>query len=117
MSAHTGCQRCQIRRVTIRMRSRENAMGMAGNLCYCLISVSCSVVPDSLQLHGLQPTRLLCPWDFLGRDTGVGCHCLPQGIFPNQGSNSDLLHCGQILYHLSHQGTVEFKSIFICSGL
>ena len=44
-------------------------------------------------------------------------HFLLQGIFPNQGSNSDLLHCGQILYHLSHQGTVEFKSIFICSGL
>ena len=26
--------------------------------------------------HGLQPTRLLCPWDFLGKSTGVGCHCL-----------------------------------------
>ena len=31
---------------------------------------------DSLQPHGLQPTRLLCPWDFLGKSTGVGCHCL-----------------------------------------
>ena len=28
------------------------------------------------EFHGLQPTRLLCPWDFLGRSTGVGCHCL-----------------------------------------
>ena len=35
-----------------------------------------SVVPDSSQPHGLQPTRLLCPWDFLGKSTGVGCHCL-----------------------------------------
>ena len=26
--------------------------------------------------HGLQPTRLLCPWDFPGKSTGVGCHCL-----------------------------------------
>ena len=26
--------------------------------------------------HGLQPTRLLCPWDFPGKTTGVGCHCL-----------------------------------------
>ena len=35
-----------------------------------------SVVSDSLRLHGLQPTRLLCPWDFPGKSTGVGCHCL-----------------------------------------
>ena len=37
---------------------------------------SCSVVSDSLWPHGLQPTRLLCPWDFPGKCTGVGCHCL-----------------------------------------
>ena len=37
---------------------------------------SCSVVSDSQQLHGLQPTRLLRPWDFPGKSTGVGCHCL-----------------------------------------
>ena len=35
-----------------------------------------SVVSDSSRLHGLQPTRLLCPWDFPGKSTGVGCHCL-----------------------------------------
>ena len=35
-----------------------------------------SVVSDSLRLHGLQPTRLLHPWDFPGKSTGVGCHCL-----------------------------------------
>ena len=37
-----------------------------------------SVVSDSSQPHGLQPTRLLCPWDFPGKSTGVGCHCLPR---------------------------------------
>ena len=37
---------------------------------------SCSVVFDSSRPHGLQPTRLLRPWDFLGKSTGVGCHCL-----------------------------------------
>ena len=37
---------------------------------------SCSVVSDSLRSHGLQPTRLLCPWDFPGKSTGVGYHCL-----------------------------------------
>ena len=35
-----------------------------------------SVVSDSSQSHGLQPTRLLHPWDFPGKSTGVGCHCL-----------------------------------------
>ena len=37
---------------------------------------SCSVVPNSSRPHGLQPTSLLCPWDFPGKSTGVGCHCL-----------------------------------------
>ena len=37
-----------------------------------------SVVSDSSRPHGLQPTRLLCPWDFPGKSTGVGCHCLLQ---------------------------------------
>ena len=39
-----------------------------------------------------QPTRLLCPWDFPGNSTGVGCHFLLQGIFPTQESNLNLLH-------------------------
>ena len=37
---------------------------------------SCSVVSDSSRPHGLQPARLLCPWDFPGKSTRVGCHCL-----------------------------------------
>ena len=47
----------------------------------------------------------LCPWDSLGKNTGVGCHCLLQGIFPSQGLNLGLPHCRQILYRLSHQGS------------
>ena len=35
-----------------------------------------SVMSDPQQPHGLQPTRLLCPWDFPGKSTGMGCHCL-----------------------------------------
>ena len=42
--------------------------------------------------------------DSLGKNTGVGCHFLLQGIFPTQGWNPGLLHCRQILYPLSHQG-------------
>ena len=43
--------------------------------------------------------------DSPGKHTGVGCHALLQGIFPTQGSNPGLLHCRQILYLLSHQGS------------
>ena len=48
--------------------------------------------------------RFLCPWDSLGKHTGVGCHALLQGIFPTKGSNLGLLHCRQIFLSLSHQG-------------
>ena len=51
-----------------------------------------SVVSDSLWPRGLVPARLLCPWNFSGKNTGVGCHFLLQGIFPTQGSNPLLLH-------------------------
>ena len=50
-----------------------------------------SVMSDSLQPHGLWPTRLLCPWDFPVKNTGVSCHFLLQGIFPTQGSSPYLL--------------------------
>ena len=52
----------------------------------------CSVVSNSLQLHGEWPARLLCPWDSPDKNTGVGCHFLLQGIFLTQGSNLCLLH-------------------------
>ena len=71
----------------------------------CLTSISFSVVSDSLLLHGLQTSRLLCPWNSPGMNTGVGSHALLQGIFPTQALNLSLLHCRQVLYHLSHQGS------------
>ena len=58
-----------------------------------------------LRPHGLWPARLLCPWDSPGKNTGVGCHFLLQGIFLTQESNPGLLHCRQMLYCLSHQGS------------
>ena len=63
-------------------------------------SESHSVVSDSLRPHGL-----CIPWNSSGQDTGVGGLCLPQGIFPTQGSNPGLPHCKQILYRLSHKGS------------
>ena len=70
----------------------------------CCTMLSCSVMPDSLRLHGLQLARLLCPWNSLGNNTGVGSHSLLYGIFPTQGLNPGTSHCRQILHHLSHQG-------------
>ena len=62
--------------------------------CVC---VSPSFISDSVWPHGLQASRLLCPWDFfLGKNTGVGSHSLLQGIFPTQDLNPGLLHCRQI---------------------
>ena len=68
-------------------------------------SVNLSVASNSLRSHTLQPARLLCPWNFPGKNTGVGCHSLLQGIFLTQGSNPGLLNCRQILYCLSHKQT------------
>ena len=50
--------------------------------------------------------RLLCPWDFPGKNPGVGCHFLLQEIFLTQGSNPGFPHCRQMLYHVSHQGSL-----------
>ena len=52
---------------------------------------TCSVVSNSLQPSGLEPARLLCSWNFLGKNTGVRCHFPPQGIFPIEESNLHLL--------------------------
>ena len=76
-----------------------------GIFCMAQESVSHSVLSKSLQPHGLQPTRLLCPWNSLGRNCGAGCHSLLWGIFPTRGWNLGLPYCRQVLYHLSHQGS------------
>ena len=57
--------------------------------------------------------RLLTPWDFPDKCTGVGCHFLLQEIFSTQGLNPDLPHCRQKLYHLSHQGSPLSKVIWL----
>ena len=54
----------------------------------------CAQLLSRVQLlwpHGLEPASLLCPWDLPGKNTGVGCHFLFQGIFLTQGSNPSLL--------------------------
>ena len=64
-------------------------------LCVCMCVLNHWAVPNSLLPHGLWPARLLCPWNFLGKNIGVGCHFLVQGIFLTQGRVCLLcfLHC------------------------
>ena len=68
-------------------------------------SVCCSVVSHSLRPHGLEPTRLLCPWDFSGNNTGVGSHSLLHGMFLTQGSSPNLLSHSVALGQLFDLGT------------
>ena len=61
-------------------------------VCVCVCVCVCAVAPvvsNSLPPYG--PSRLLCPWDSPGKNTGVGFHALLQGIFPTQGLNWHLL--------------------------
>ena len=64
-----------------------------------LVTQSCLTLPP----RELQPSRLLCPWNSPGKNTGVDSHFILQGLFPIQGWNLGLLHCWQTLYCLSHQ--------------
>ena len=68
----------------------------------CLVTQSCPTLcypmdcsPPGFSVHGNSP----------GKNTRVGCHALLQAIFPTQGWNPGLLHCRQVLYQLSHQGS------------
>ena len=86
------------------------------------VSVLLYVIPLSFMRgnkkspEGLEPARLLRPWDSPGKNTGVGCHFLLQGIFPAQEWNPGLLHCRQILYHLSHQRSPSSHMWHLCAS-
>ena len=66
-----------------------------------LITQSCPTLAILWTVARQAPLSCL---DFPGKNIGVGCHALLQGMFPAQESNLGLLHCRQILYQLSHQG-------------
>ena len=73
-----------------------------------------SVVSYSLWPHGLQPVRLLCPWDSPGKNTGAGCHALLQGTFLTQGWNPRLLLCSWIFTSQSPGKSLTFVPDFMC---
>ena len=73
--------------------------------CICVCAKLC---PTLLWPKGLQPTRLLCPWNFPGKNIGKGFHFLFQGIFQTKGSNSHLLHWQVDSLPLHHLGSLYF---------
>ena len=66
---------------------------------------------QTLRHYGLQPARLLCLWDSPGKNTGVGCHALLQGIFPMEGWNLHLLHWQADSFPSEPPGTLPTKGI------
>ena len=77
-----------------------------------------SIVSNSVRPYGLWPTRLLCPWNSPGKNTGVGCHALLQRIFPTQGSNpkslmSPALLAGSLPLPLGNPRVFTASQIFI----
>ena len=113
--------------ITVPTTCRTHGAGIRchQHLCCCLVTKSCPTLcnppncrtpwpgqqPWTSGRHikttkngGSQPARLLCPWDFPGKNTGAGCHFLLQRIFQIQGSNPHLLHWQADSLPLSHQG-------------
>ena len=68
----------------------------------CLVAHSCLTL---CTLMDCRRPSLSVQGDSPGKNTGVGCHALLQGVFPTQESSPGHLHCLQILYHLSPQGS------------
>ena len=85
------------------------------SICCCCCRLDANSCTTLLWPHGLQPFRLLCLWDFPSKNTGVGCHCLFQGIFPTQLSNLRLLQLQADSLSLSHQRSPAFK-IVLCKS-
>ena len=78
-----------------------------------LLWFSRSVMSVSLWPRGLQPARRLCPWDFRGKSSGVDCHFLFQGIFPNPGIEPSFPAWQANSLPLSHQGSLVMMYTFI----
>ena len=84
---------------------RHISLGHLQDLRLVLTLCCASSCPTLRNPVGCFPPGSSAHGDSPGQNTGLGCHALPQGIFPTQGSNPDLRHCRQVLYRLSHQGS------------
>ena len=97
---------CNLRETLLQSHPVKTLLGSRFTKLYMC---ACSVMSDSLKPHRLQPSRLLCLWDFSGKNTGVGCHFLLQGLFLTQRANaspvSPALHVDSL--PLSHQASPQ----------
>ena len=87
---------------SLALSRRDLTPEFPARVCGMFVAKSCTTLcnpmdcsPPGSPVHGI----------FLGKNTGVSCHALLQRIVSTQGSNLGLLHCRQILYHLSYQGS------------
>ena len=101
------------------LRDRERRKGCRGVcVCVCVRVHMCTGAqscPTLWRLHGLYPSRILCSWNFLGKNIGAGCHFFLQGIFPTQRLNPHLLcllHC-QAGSLPTEQPSAVYKYIYI----
>ena len=70
------------------LKSLQQKQGVSNKSRVLSVKLKVSVAQSCpLRPHGLHPDRLFCPWNSLGKNTGVGSHSLLQGIFPTQGLN------------------------------
>ena len=74
----------------------------------CLVAHSCPTLCDPVDCS---PLGSSVPGDSPSKNTEVGCHSLPQGIFPTQGLSQGLLQCRWILYQLTYQGTHVYYKV------
>ena len=81
--------------------------------CVCLVVQLCSTLCNTMDYS---PPGSSVYEDSPGKNTGLGCHALLQGIFPTQGLNPGLPHCRWILCHLSHQGSLYDRGTSQISG-
>ena len=89
---HINCRSFREHPISVKTKENRSHVCLVTQLCPTLCNPMDWSPPGS-SVHGDSP----------GKNTGVGCHALLQGIFPTQGSNIVLMHCRQILYHLSSQ--------------
>ena len=90
----------------------------SGSISVWLLDAPCSsrqddecaqLLPTPCDSMDCSPPGSSCPWDFPGKNTGVGSHSLLQEIFPSQGLKPSLLSHRRILYHLSHEGSPHWE--------
>ena len=83
-------------------------------LASCACMLGCSVMPDYLRLHGPEPTKLLCPWDSPGKNPGVGCPSLLQGIFPSpRVEPASPAMAGRFFFFFNHWAACE-EALTLC---